>query len=458
MHTTTRTLRTALIALRRNVFRSGLTCLGIIIGVGAVITMMEIGNGASSAIARSVAKMGANTVNVNPGPKITGGVNMGSGSSLTLTPGDCVAIARECPAVRYACPQVWTRQTQLVYGSRNYVPRSVRGTTADWLAIHNWTPLAAGEPFTDVDVRNAARVCIVGQTLVRELFANDSPVGKDVRVGNVLFKVVGVLTPKGSNMVGDDEDDILVAPWTTVRYRLSNQSGNSSNQAAAAASTDKVNTLSTLYPSTSGNLYPQLSAVQQADTPMPIRFTSVDQILCAATGPDKVDAAMEQITALLHQRHHVGSAADNDFRVQDATAWAQTLGSTTQTMASLLLSVAVLSLLVGGVGIMNIMLVSVTERTREIGLRLAVGARGRDILTQFLIEAVILCLAGGAVGILLGRLVSILVRTFAGYPTEVSVGAMVASVLVSATVGLTFGFYPAWKAARLDPIDALRYE
>ncbi len=464
MHTTTRTLRTASIALRRNVLRSALTCLGIIIGVAAVIAMMEIGQGASSAIATSIASMGANTVNVSPGATVNGGVNLGTGSAMTLTPSDCEAIRRDCPAVRYAAPQVWCRQTQLVYGGRNWIPRNIRGTTASFLDIHNWTPLQAGEPFTDRDVRNAAKVCIIGQTLVRELFAGENPIGKDLRVGNVSFRVVGMLTGKGANMFGDDQDDILLAPWTTVKWRLSNQSGNSAGQQAAAvtaaASATAVNTLSNLYPTASANtvLYPAVSTVQAADTPQPVRFSNVDQIICSAGSSAAVRRAVDEITGLLHQRHHVGDHVDNDFRVESATEFADMLGSTTNRMASLLLSVAVLSLLVGGVGIMNIMLVSVTERTREIGLRLAVGARGRDILTQFLIEAVILCLAGGAVGIGLGRLASISVRYFLHYPTEISIPAIVASVIVSATVGVIFGFYPAWKAARLDPIDALRYE
>jgi ABC-type antimicrobial peptide transport system permease subunit len=468
MHTTTRTLRTATIALRRNVLRSALTCLGIIIGVAAVIAMMEIGQGASSAIAKSIASMGANTVNVSPGAKINGGVNLGSGSAMTLTPDDCEAIRRECPAVRYAAPEAWCRTTQLIYGSRNWIPRNISGTTASFLDIHNWYPLAAGEPFTDADVRNAAKVCIVGQTLVRELFAGENPVGQSLRAGAVTLRVVGTLTAKGADMFGNDQDDILIAPWTTVKYRISNQSGNSAGQQAAAVSTASsssssttVNTLSNLYPSTSGGnsaLYPVMSTVQQADTPLPVRFSNVDQVICAAGSAAGVQRSVDEITALLHQRHHMGNDLSNDFRVQSATAFADMLGSTTTRMASLLLSVAVLSLLVGGVGIMNIMLVSVTERTREIGLRLAVGARGIDILQQFLIEAVILCLAGGAVGIALGRFVSWLVREFLHYPTEVSIPAIVASVIVSATVGVVFGFYPAWKAARLDPIDALRYE
>ena len=465
MHTTTRTLRTASIALRRNVLRSALTCLGIIIGVAAVIAMMEIGQGASAAIKTSIASMGANTVNVSPGATINGGVNLGAGSAMTLTPADCDAIHRDCPAVRYAAPQVWCRQTQLVYGGRNWIPRAIRGTTASYLDIHNWTPLAAGEPFSDRDVRNVAKVCIIGQTLVRELFAGENPIGKDLRAGNVSLRVVGTLTVKGANMFGDDQDDILLAPWTTVKYRISNQSGNSAGQQAAsqtagASSAAAVNTLSNLYPAaaTGTGLYPVLSTVQAADTPQPIRFSNVDQIICAAGSAAAVPRSVEEITALLHQRHHVGDHVDNDFRVESATEFADMLGSTTTRMASLLLSVAVLSLLVGGVGIMNIMLVSVTERTREIGLRLAVGARGRDILQQFLIEAVILCLAGGAVGIALGRLASVLVRTVLHYPTEISIPAIVASVIVSATVGVIFGFYPAWKAARLDPIDALRYE
>jgi ABC-type antimicrobial peptide transport system permease subunit len=466
MHTTTRTLRTASIALRRNVLRSALTCLGIIIGVAAVITMMEIGQGASSTIARNIASMGANTVNISPGAKVNGGVNLGSGSAMTLTPGDCDAIRTECPAVRYAAPQAWCKQTQLVYGSRNWIPRNISGTTASFLEIHNWSPLAEGEPFTDRDVRNGSKVCIIGQTLARELFAGEDPVGKDLRAGSVTLRVVGLLTTKGADMFGNDQDDIMIAPWTTVKYRISNQGGNSAGQQAAAMTTaasaagTTVNTLSNPYPAVAANttLYPTPSTVQQADAPLPVRFSNVDQIICAATSAATVSRAVEEITALLHQRHHVGVQVANDFQVQSATEFAAMLGSTTSRMASLLLSVAVLSLLVGGVGIMNIMLVSVTERTREIGLRLAVGARGMDILQQFLIEAIILCLAGGLVGIGLGELASWSVRRFLKYPTEVSIPAIVASVIVSATVGVIFGFYPAWKAARLDPIDALRYE
>ena len=463
MHTTIRTVRTASVALRRNVMRSALTCLGIIIGVAAVITMMEIGRGASASIAANIAKMGANTINVSPGDKMNGGVSNGAGSAMTLTPEDCEAIQTECPDVRYAAPLVWTRSTQLVHGGHNWVPRNIRGTTAAFLDIYNWMPLAAGEAFTDRDVRNAAKVCIIGQTLVKQLFDGENPLGATLRVGAVNCKVIGITAGKGADMFGNDQDDILIAPWTTVKFRVSNQSASTSSTATASASTATVNTLSNLYPNsststTSSALYPTMSTAQQADTPLPIRFSNVDQILCSATGPAELPLAVRQITDLLHQRHHTPDHVMNDFRVQDGTEFIQMLGSTTDRMVSLLLSVAVLSLLVGGVGIMNIMLVSVTERTREIGLRMAVGARGRDVLQQFLIEAVILCLAGGAVGIAVGRGGSLLVRQFLNWPTQISIPAIVASVIVSATVGLIFGFYPAWKASRLDPIDALRYE
>jgi ABC-type antimicrobial peptide transport system permease subunit len=464
MHTITRTFKTAGTALRRNVMRSALTCLGIIIGVAAVIAMMEIGNGSSTMIQKSIASMGANTLLVLPGTAASGGISWGSGSVMTLSPEDCDAILRECPAVRYAAPIVRTRSMQVVYGNRNWIPMSIQGSTAAFLDIHDWS-VSDGEAFTDRDVRNANKVCLLGQTLVRELFDGQSPVGKDIRVGNVTFRVMGVLAAKGASMMGSDQDDILLAPWTTIKYRVSAQSTGgaaqsnlASNSASSSATSDAVNTLSDLYPSTSTDLYPQMSTVQAADTPMPIRFANVDQILVSATSGQTIPQAIAQVTSLLHERHHIRSGQADDFMIRDMTELVKTLTGTAAVLAGLLLCVAAISLVVGGVGIMNIMLVSVTERTREIGLRMAVGARARDILRQFLIEAIILCLAGGAVGILLGRSASLLVRMLMRWPTQISVPAIVVSVVVSAAVGLVFGFYPAWKASRLDPIDALRYE
>jgi ABC-type antimicrobial peptide transport system permease subunit len=461
MHTLIRTMKTAGRALKRNVMRSALTCLGIIIGVAAVIAMMEIGQGSSAMIQKSIASMGANTLLVLPGTAASGGISWGSGSVMSLTPLDCDAITRECPAVRNSAPIVRTRSQQIIYGNRNWVPATILGSTANYLDIHDWSSMAEGESFTDRDVRNGNKVCILGQTLVRELFGGEAPVGKDIRMGSVTFRVVGVLTAKGANMFGSDQDDIVIAPWTTIKYRVSAQSTGGAAQASvnsASATSTAVNTLSSLYPNSTATIYPQLSTAQQADTPLPVRFANIDQINCDATSSKTVADAVNQVTALLHDRHHLPPGEPDDFMIRDMTELTRTMSSTTAVMGTLLLSVALISLIVGGVGIMNIMLVSVTERTREIGLRMAVGARSRDILSQFLIEATILCLAGGAVGICLGRGGSLLVRAILHWPTQISIPAIIISALVSGFVGLVFGFYPAWKASRLDPIEALRYE
>jgi ABC-type antimicrobial peptide transport system permease subunit len=451
-----RTIRTALRALGRNPMRAMLTTLGIIIGVGAVIAMMEIGAGSSSAIQKSISSMGANVLLVLPGTAASGGISFGTGSVMTLTPDDCDAILRECPSVRSAAPAVRAR-TQVVYGNRNWVPSSMYGTTPAFLEVRDWT-LAEGDSFTDRDVLNANKVCVLGQTLVQELFQGDSPIGKEIRVKNVSFRVVGVLSSKGANMMGRDQDDILLAPWTTIKYRVTGSTLTNTNQSASSSSGTSVNTLNNLYPGGQPSLYPEQSEVQAADNPMPVRFANVDQILAAARSAKEIPAAIQQIKDLLHERHHLRPGEPDDFTIRDMTEMTKTLTSTTKLMTNLLLCVAMISLVVGGVGIMNIMLVSVTERTREIGLRMAVGARARDILRQFLVEAVVLCLVGGGLGILLGHGGSHVVRMVLHWPVETSPVAIAAAVLVSATVGIAFGFYPAWKASRLDPIDALRYE
>ncbi|MGB9626793.1 MAG: ABC transporter permease, partial [Phycisphaerae bacterium] len=434
-HFHSRTFRTALHALRRNVMRSALTTLGIVIGIAAVIAMMEIGTGSSRAIQKSIASMGADNVIVMPGAAASGGVTFGGGSAMTLTPDDAEAILRDCPAVRAVAPIVRAR-TQVVYGNRNWVPLFVFGTTPSFLDVRDWQNLAEGEPFTDQDVRSANKVCLLGQTLVRELFQGASPVGQEVRVKNVSFRVIGVLSPKGANMMGMDQDDVIVAPWTTIKRRVAGSTLQNVNQ-SASTNTQEVNTLSQLYPGSSP-LYPVPSAIQAADTPLPVRFVNVDQILVAARTPAEVPIAIRQVTQLLHERHRIRPGEPDDFNIRDMTEMTRAMSSTTSLMTNLLLCVALISLVVGGVGIMNIMLVSVTERTREIGLRMAVGARGRDILRQFLVEAVVLCLLGGAIGILLGRGGSLLVRTVMRWPTELSPGAIVASVVVSVSVGVIF--------------------
>ena len=449
------TTKTALGALRRNLLRTMLTTLGIVIGVAAVISMMEIGNGATSAIQKTMASIGANTLVVVPGAMSTSGINQGAGSVMTLTPQDADAITRECPALRSVAPIVRAR-TQVVYGNRNWVPTYIYGTTPSFLEVREWTDLAEGEIFSEHDVLNSGKVCLVGQTIVRELFGGRSPVGREVRIRNVSFKVVGVLKTKGANMMGQDQDDILLAPWTTIKYRVVATSLSGSNQSGSSATTPDLP--GSVYPNTQQYLYPVPSATEQADTPQPIRFANVDQILTAARSGEQVGAAIQEITMLLRERHHLKSAGPNDFNVRDMTEITKAMSSTTEMITKLLLCVAMISLVVGGVGIMNIMLVSVTERTREIGLRMAVGAEPGDILRQFLTEAVVLCLLGGSVGIILGRTSSFIISKVLHWPTAASAGAIVAAVTVSATVGLIFGFYPAWKASRLNPIAALRYE
>ncbi len=453
-----RTLRAAVHALRRNIMRSILTTLGIIIGIAAVIAMMEIGKGSSAAIQRTIASMGANNLLVMPGTATSGGISFGAGSVMTLTPQDADAIPGGCPAVAAVAPVVRAR-TQVIYADRNWVPLYIYGTTPAFLDVRDWRDLAEGRPFGDAEVREGKTVCLLGQTLVRELFQGQSPIGKDVRVQNISFRVIGVLSRKGANMMGMDQDDILLAPWTAIKYRVTGSSVASVNQSSPSAdSSQQAASLSQVYPGSQGNTYPAPSATQAADSPVTVRFTNVDQILASARSAGEIPAAIRQITTLLEARHRIRADQPDDFTVRDMTEMSTALSSTTSLMTNLLLCVALISLVVGGVGIMNIMLVSVTERTREIGLRMSVGARARDILRQFLVEAVLLCLAGGVFGILAGRGSSYLVAEILKWPTELSVAAIVASVAVSAGVGIVFGYYPAWKASRLDPIDALRYE
>ena len=452
------TLKMALNALRHNVMRAALTTLGIIIGVAAVITMMEIGKGASLAIQRAMASIGANTVVVLPGSVNVAGVATGSGSKVTLTPQDADAILKECPSVDWVAPVVRAR-VQVVYNNQNWVPAYVYGTTPRFLDIRDWTEMDEGEAFTEHDVLNSSKVCIIGQTVVKELFSGESPVGKHVRIRNVDFKVIGVLKRKGANLMGLDQDDILLAPWTTLKYRVVASTLSGGNQSSAsAASTAETNTLSMIYPYLQQNLYYTQTTTEQLDASPPIRFPNVDQILTAAHSGDVVPSTIQDVGALLRQRHRLRDSDPDDFFVRDMTELTKTMASTSELMTKLLLSVAMISLVVGGIGIMNIMLVSVTERTREIGLRMAVGAEPNDILRQFLAEAVVLCLLGGTIGILLGRGSSYVISLVLHWPTAISIEAIIAAVVVSATVGIAFGFYPAYKASKLDPIEALRYE
>jgi ABC-type antimicrobial peptide transport system permease subunit len=445
-------LRTALKALRRNPMRAMLTTLGIVIGIGAVIAMMEIGAGSSAQLQKTIASMGANVLLVIPGSTISSGVSQGGGSTVTLRPQDSEAMAAECPSLRAVAPIVRAR-TQVVCGNRNWVPNQMYGTTAAFLAIREWS-VVEGRAFSDRDVVAASRVCLLGQTIVNELFPGESAIGREIRVNNVPLRVAGVLARKGANMMGMDQDDILIAPWTVVKFRIAGSTLSSTNQSASGSS----GTTNQLYPSNSPSLYPQPSTAQSRNNQVLVRFASVDSIMAAARSTEQIPAAMAEMKQVLRRQHNLRAGQPDDFEIRDMAEMTNTLSSTTALMTNLLLSVALISLVVGGVGIMNIMLVSVTERTREIGLRMAVGARERDILRQFLIEAVLLCLAGGAIGILTGHGGALLVKTFMRWPVETSPLAIVTAVLVSAGVGVLFGFYPAWKASQLNPIDALRYE
>ena len=403
------TFRIAYRALGRNKMRSGLTMLGIIIGVGAVIAMIAIGSGAKARIQEQIASMGSNLLIVLSGSATSGGFRWGSGSVPTLTVEDAKAIASELSAVKYAAP-VLQGVTQVVFGNQNWSTITF-ASTPEALLIRDW-PIARGREITPSDLEGAAKVCLLGQTVVENLFGDLDPVGQVVRVRQFPFTVVGVLSGKGQTTWGQDQDDVVYVPLTTGQRLLF------------------------------GQQFPGM-----------VRSISVQ-----ATGPDTMNLAEEQITQLLRQRHRIRATQDNDFTVRNLTEAFSTAEESARVMSLLLGAIASISLLVGGIGIMNIMLVSVTERTREIGIRMAVGARGRDILYQFLIEALVLSLIGGLIGIAIGVGASNLLSQFFKWPTLISINALFLSFSFAGGVGIFFGFYPARKAAKLDPIEALRYE
>jgi putative ABC transport system permease protein len=403
------TFRIAYKALGRNKMRSGLTMLGIIIGVGAVIAMIAIGSGAKARIQEQIASMGSNLLIVLSGSGTSGGMRFGSGSVPTLTVEDAKAIAAECSAVKYSAP-VLQGVTQVVYGNQNWSTVTF-ASTPEVLLIRDW-PVVKGRTFIPPDLEGAAKVCLLGQTVAENLFGDIDPVGQIVRVKQFPFTVIGVLSDKGQTTWGQDQDDVVYVPLTTGQRLLF------------------------------GKQFPGM-----------VRSISVQ-----ATGPDTMKLAEEQITDLLRQRHRIRPNQENDFTVRNLTEAMSAAEESARVMSLLLGAIASISLLVGGIGIMNIMLVSVTERTREIGLRMAVGARGRDILYQFLIEALVLSLIGGVIGIILGVGASKLVSQFFKWPTLVSIDALLLSFSFAGGIGIFFGFYPARKASNLDPIEALRYE
>lgn len=396
----------ALRALRRNAMRTVLTMLGIVIGVGAVITMVGLGQGASSEVQEQVNRLGQNVVLVFPGSRQLGGVSIGGGSANTLTVEDAHALRDEIPEVVAASPEVRSQRV-INYGNRNWFTR-IYGQSADYLQIRQW-PIESGRMYTEEEVESAALVAVVGQTIVDELFEGADPIGETFRVRGLPLTVIGVLSTKGMSLMGSVQDDIVIVPYTTAFQRISGRSHA-----------------------------------------MVINVQVFDQ--------QSMGIAREKITDLLRERHRLAPYQEDDFTVQTQEEVAQAATETSRVMTWLLASIAGISLFVGGIGIMNVMLVSVTERTREIGLRLAVGARGPDVLTQFLIESVILCLLGGIGGIIVGVAATEVIATYAGWPALFSTEAMIVAVSVSAAVGLFFGFYPAWKASRLDPIEALRRE
>ncbi len=400
-------LKISLKSLGRNKIRSILTMLGIIIGVAAVITMVSLGQGAQRQVQEEIAAMGTNTLWIRAGSRRSWGIRSGSGTMNTLNAADFEAIAQEVPTVQAVSPSAST-MAQVVFGNQNWNTR-IEGYNEQYPLLRNW-PLTQGSFFEDSHVKTASRVAVLGQTVVDELFGGGDPVGQTIRVKNLPFQVLGVLKKKGANNWGRDQDDTIIVPYTTVQKKFQG-----------------------------GVLYVQSG-------------------LISAVSARASFAAQEQITALLRQRHDLSSDQANDFRVRNLSEFAEAAEATNRVMTSLLASIAAVSLLVGGIGIMNIMLVSVTERTREIGIRMAIGARPGHVRIQFLAEAIVLCLVGGFIGLGMGLGGSLLVSQAMGWPTQISPNSIVVSIIFSAAIGIFFGYYPAHKAARLDPIEALHYE
>ena len=410
------TMRIALRALAKNKMRAGLTILGVVIGIAAVTTMVSVGQSASQLVQDQFQGLGTNILVIFPGSQHGGPVHRGQGANPTLTAEDSDAIADECPSVLAASPIVGA-SAQVIYGNTNWRPREMVGVGMDYLIVRNWE-LRHGGFFTDRDISSAAKVCVIGHTLVAELFQTANPIDQTIRIKNIPFRIIGVLETKGANLVGEDQDNIVMAPYTTFKKRLRGS-----------------------------------------------KFDNVDVILASARSVERMADAESEIRQLLHERHRIAPGKSADYDVKNTTEIANVLGIITGTMTLLLSSIAGISLLVGGVGIMNIMLVSVTERTREIGIRLAVGARGRDILRQFLVESVLLSSIGGLIGLALGIGASAAIvhaiNTFSqgtDWPLVISLQAALIGMLFAGAVGIFFGYYPARRASRLDPIEALRYE
>jgi putative ABC transport system permease protein len=403
------TLKISFRALRVNKMRSSLTMLGIIIGVGAVITMLAVGTGASERISKQIASVGSNLIIILPGSTTSGGLRMGAGTQQTLKKEDADAIQKECPAVSDVAP-VLNGAAQIVYGNQNW-STAVFGTTSSILTVRDWS-LLSGRTFTEQDIRNATKVAIVGQTVADYLFGGTEPLNQIIRIKKVPFTVIGILEKKGQSPMGQDQDDVIYIPVTTAQKKIF------------------------------GTSFPGM----------------VRSIMVKAKSTEDLDAAESQIKELLRQRHHIGPRQENDFTVRNLTSILQVAEQSTKVMTLLLGAIASVSLLVGGIGIMNIMLVSVTERTREIGIRMSVGAKTWDIRLQFIVEALTLSLVGGVIGIIAGIAGSQILTALAGWSTIVSPLSVILAFGFSGMIGIFFGFYPAYKASLLNPIDALRYE
>ena len=394
-------------ALMNNKLRGFLTMLGIIIGVGSVITMLAIGQGSKKSIQAEISAMGSNMIMIRPGGNMRGGVRMSGESMKSLTINDLNSIIENASYVTHVSPVV-TSSGQAIYGANNS-PTSLYGVTMDYLDIRGYA-IEEGDGFTDQEIRAAAKVCIIGKTTAETLFGEGvNPIGKTLRFGSIPFRVVGVLESKGYNSMGQDQDDILMAPYTTVQKRLLAQN-------------------------------------------------NISQIICSAISVDYSNEAIEEISQILRTNHKLKEGADNDFNIRSQEEMSSMMTSTTDMMTILLAAVAGISLLVGGIGIMNIMYVSVTERTKEIGLRMSIGAKSRDILAQFLIESVLISVTGGLIGVLVGIGASYVVKWLANFPISIQPWTVLLAFLVCTVTGIFFGWYPARKASNLDPIEALRYE
>jgi len=399
-------LRLAMRALARNKMRSILTMLGIIIGVGAVIASVAVGEGASEQIQQQISNLGDNMIWVEAGGRAVNGVRTGSRGTKTLVMGDLKAMGQQVPQV-YNCAGHVDGPVQIVYGNQNWYTQA-RGISPEFLAVRKWD-VARGASFSQDDIDHSANVCLLGQTIVENLFGSADPVGQTIRIQNLPVRVIGVLTPKGQSPTGQDQDDTLMMPLTTMQKKVKG-------------------------------------------------IDWLDDIMCSAISPSSIKPAEQQITSLLRERHHLRADEDEDFNLRHPAEIASARAESQKIMTILLASIASVSLLVGGIGIMNIMLVSVTERTREIGLRLAIGANESDVRMQFLGEATLLSLMGGALGVIIGVAGSLTISSTLQWPTRIPMEALLVAVIFSAAVGVFFGFYPAYKASHLDPIEALRYE